>query len=82
MTALRRALNEARDQSLHALAAMLVLAPAIFLATGGIVLSALLVGLVRETAQHRTFKFWTLGWGSRLDLACWTFGGLLLGAIA
>lgn len=73
---------EARDQIAHALAGALILAPIALLGEPGFVLSALLVGLVRETAQHDTLRFWRLGWGSRLDLACWAVGGLLLAVIA
>lgn len=74
---------EARDQAAHALASALILAPVAFYpAPWSFALAGGIIGLVRETAQHRTFRIWTLGWGSRLDVACWATGGVLLWGIA
>ena len=71
---------EARDQALHALAAALVLAPAAVHPTWWtFALSGALIGLVREVTQHN--RVWPLGWGARLDVACWALGGLAVGVM-
>jgi len=73
--------SEFRDQLLHLVAAFVLTA---IVSAGGYVYggaSGLLFGLVRETAQHGTFKIWRLGWGSSLDLSVWTLGGILTGLI-
>ena len=71
--------QELRDQVLHTAAVVLFLLPyvvhpawwtASFVGLG--------MGLIRETAQHNTFKVWRLGLGSVRDLVFWTLGGLLV----
>lgn len=76
-------LAEARDQAAHALASALILAPvALHPTPWSFALSGLLIGLVRETAQHNTFDLRKLGEGSWLDLgAGWTLGGFVLGMV-
>lgn len=71
------------DQSAHFAAAFLAvwligLAGAAFGPFSGL-LCGLALGLNREIAQHDTFRIWTLGKGSRLDLLFWSLGGLIGG---
>lgn len=67
---------EIRDQALHAAASAAVISLALLCPTwwGG-ALTGLSLGLIRETAQHNTFRVWTLGPGSGLDVTFWTLAG-------
>lgn len=72
--------KELIDQSAHFAAAFAVVALASVLGSFFTLWAGALVGLAlglsREVAQHNTFRIWTLGKGSRLDLCFWALGGL------
>lgn len=77
--------KELRDQSLHALGAILCLLPVALLPNplAG-ALSGLGVGLVRELTEEGEVSLAALkrALGSRLDLSFWALGGAIVGLIA
>lgn len=75
-------LDQVRDQILHAVACALALVPVMIYPSWETGLwSGMFCGFIRETAQHNTFKIWTLGGGSYLDVSAWSITGLILGLL-
>ncbi len=78
-------MKEARDQALHAAAALIILLPfalAPSLLTGAV--SGFLIGLVRELTEEGEVSLPALrrALGSKLDLSFWALGGAFAGIIA
>ena len=79
-------MKELRDQSIHTIAAMIILLPALLfpnLVSGAF--SGFMIGFVREITEEGTpvtFEKMKSAFNSRLDLTFWTFGGAIAGLVA
>jgi len=77
--------KELRDQSAHAIAALVILAP-IALVPSPVAgfFSGIGLGLVRELTEEGEISLAALksAFGSELDLAFWAVGGTIIGALA
>ena len=76
-------LKQFKDQTAHFFAAIIMLLMP-FVTVGGFVISAFMIGFMREQGQKwisdrpNAWKFWTWGKNSWIDVTFWTLGGLVV----
>lgn len=76
-------MKELRDQSAHAVAALVALLPAaIFPHVLTFALAGFALGMVREVTEEGVVTLGAAKRASKLDLAFWTLGGAVAGLLA